>query len=98
MSYISSFHNFFQATSFNYRAVSVYSWVILQGAAKEDLVESFLGLFFSGELVYPLEDQKEGISGMFSYIWHQAKHLPSLTAQFPSRSALFSEATTGKVH
>ena len=40
------------------------------GAAKEDLFESFLGLFFNGELVYPLEDQQGGLPDIFSYLWH----------------------------
>jgi len=54
---------------------------VLQGAAKEDYIEPFLGLVFSGEVAYPLEEQQGGIPSIFSHLWHQANHLPSLTAQ-----------------
>ena len=54
---------------------------MLQGAAKEDHIELFLGLFFSGEVAYPLEDHQGGLMGIFYHILHQAKNLPSLTVQ-----------------
>ena len=71
---------------------------MLQGAAKEDHIEPILGLFFSGEVAYPLEDQKGGILGIFLHFFHQAKHLPSLTVQLQTRSMLFLEAVAGRVH
>ena len=98
MGCISSFRHFGQATSFSYNAVLVQSWVVLQGAAKEDHIELFLSLFFSGEVAYPLEDEQGGLLGIFLHLWHQANHLPSLIAQFQSRSALFLEAVAGRVH
>ena len=71
---------------------------MLQGVAKEDHIELFLGLFFSGEVAYPLEDQQGGILGIFSHFWHQANHLSSLTTQLQTRSTLFLEAVAGRVH
>ena len=71
---------------------------MLQGASTEDHIELFLGLFFSGEVAYPLENQEGGLLRIFLYFLHQANDLPSLTAQFQSRSALFLEAAAGRVH
>ena len=80
LGYLSSFKNFGQATSFSYNAFSVQSQVVLQGAVKDDLFESFLGLFFSGELVYPLGDQKGGLSSTFSHLRTCPEHLCTSTA------------------
>ena len=56
LSSISSLWNLAKATSFS-TAFSYWAEnVVLLGAAIEELIESFFGLFFSGELVFSLEE------------------------------------------
>ena len=62
---------------------------MLQGAAKEDLFEPFLGLFFSGELVYPLVDQQGRLTGIFSHLGTGPKHLCTFTAHSLAGTASF---------
>ena len=69
---------------------------MLLGAATEELIESFFGLFFSGDLVYYLEEQRRRLRGIISDIFHQDKHSPSLIVQSRAETALFSEAVAGR--
>ena len=48
---------FFQAYPFSYSIISAAENIVLLGAATEELIESFFGLLFSGDLVYYLEEQ-----------------------------------------
>ena len=54
---------------------------MLQGATKEDHIELFLGLFFSGEFVYPLEDQQGRLPGISPHLGIGPKHLCTFTLQ-----------------
>ena len=65
-------------------AITFSYWVenvVLLGAATEELIESFFGLFFGGDLVYSLEDHQRRLLGNILDLWHLANHSPSLTAQ-----------------
>ena len=63
--------------------------VVLQGETTEELIESFFSLFFSGSLVYYLEEQQRRLPSRISDLWHWANHSPSLTVQFRAETTLF---------
>ena len=70
--------------------------VVLLGAATKELIESFFGLFSSGDLVYSLEEKQRRLLNFILYLLHQAKHSPSLTVQSRVETALLSEAVAGR--
>ena len=62
---------------------------MLLGAAKEELMESFLFFFFSGGVVYSLEELKGGFPGFISDRWHEPNIPSSPTTQSMEETALF---------
>ena len=63
LSFISSF---WHLAKLNPSATMLLCWaenIELLGAATEELIESFFGLFFSGDLVFSLVEQQRRLSG-----------------------------------
>ena len=62
---------------------------MLLGAAKEELMESLLSCFFSGGVIYLLEELQGGFPGCISDQWHEVTLPSSPTMQSMEETELF---------
>ena len=62
---------------------------MLLEAAKGELMESFLFVFFSGGVIYSLEKLQGGFSGFITHVWHEENIPSSPTAYSMEETALF---------